>query len=169
MSSRKQTSDQIRLHFDRPAKGADEEEAVELRCKACRNRLQVPAWYAESGTALHFCNAACRRAWTEQSLSFEVELGRRAGHRGGNWQVQSDKARQREGYACRECGTTEEELGRQLDVHHKIPYHQFKSNIEANKLEHLVSLCPACHARTEAQLHRELPLFQKTIKQGDSE
>ncbi|NKB70995.1 MAG: hypothetical protein GKR89_28320 [Candidatus Latescibacteria bacterium] len=163
MSFRKRTSDQIRLHFDRPDScGADDE--VEVSCKACRQALSVPAWYLESGTGLHFCNADCRRAWTEQSPTFEVELGRQSSHRGGNWLVQSKRARQRDGYTCQECGTTEEELGRQLDVHHKIPFHRFKSNVEANKLEHLITLCPACHARTEAQLHKELPLFQQTKK-----
>ncbi|MBI2505585.1 MAG: HNH endonuclease [Candidatus Latescibacteria bacterium] len=57
---------------------------------------------------------------------------------------------------------TEEELGRQLDVHHKIPYANFKSNLEANKLEHLTSVCPACHTKLEAQLRRELPLFRQS-------
>jgi DEAD/DEAH box helicase domain-containing protein len=53
-------------------------------------------------------------------------------------------------------------LGRQLDVHHLIPYTSFKSNLEANKLENLVSLCPACHPKLEARLRRELPLFRQS-------
>ena len=60
-------------------------------------------------------------------------------HRGGNWKVQAQKARRRDGYACRVCGVSEEELGRRLDVHHKIPYASFRSNLEANKLENLMS------------------------------
>ena len=93
--------------------------------------------------------------------SFAVELGGRPGRRGANWEIQARQARQRDGFRCQACGVTEEELGRQLDVHHKIPFSSFKSNLEANKLEHLVSLCPACHTKLEAQLRRELPLFRQ--------
>ena len=110
---------------------------------------------------LHFCNAQCRRNWAEEMPSFEVKLDGRPGRRGANWEVQARQARQRDGFRCQECGLSEEELGRQLDVHHKIPYSSFKSNLEANKLENLISVCPACHVKLEAQLRRDLPLFRQ--------
>jgi len=69
------------------------------------------------------------------------------------------EARQRDAYTCRVCGVTEEELGHRLAVHHTIPYRGFRSNVEANKLEHLICVCPACHQQVEAQVRRELPLF----------
>lgn len=138
-----------------------EGEMVETRCAHCRERVSVPAWYATE-TQLHFCGGDCRLAWTRARPSFEVRLGQAAKRRGANWEVQARKARERDGFTCRECGISEEDLGRKLDVHHKIPYRSFASNVEANKLEHLIALCPSCHARLEAALRRELPLFKNT-------
>ena len=71
------------------------------------------------------------------------------------------KARERDAFTCRICGVTEEELGYRLDVHHTIPFRGFRSNVEANKLEHLICVCPACHQQLEAQVRRELPLFNQ--------
>ena len=103
-----------------------------------------------------------RRRWTEETPSFEVKLeGREPGHRGADWSIQSRRARERDQFCCQVCGIDEKDLGRQLDVHHKIPYSSFKSNLEANKLENLISVCPSCHTRAEAQLRRDLPLFRK--------
>ena len=33
------------------------------------------------------------------------------------------------------------------------------SNVEANKLEHLISVCASCHQKEEAEIRRQLPLF----------
>jgi DEAD/DEAH box helicase domain-containing protein len=35
-------------------------------------------------------------------------------------------------------------------VHHKIPFRAFSSPEQANQLQNLVTLCPACHRRAEA-------------------
>ena len=153
------SSDQMGFNFgDRSAPGNDQ---VETRCAFCRQTTLVPAWYAEQ-TQLHFCDAACRSAWTEAEPSFAVRLGHAAKRRGANWELQAVKARERDSFTCQVCGVSEEELGRQLDVHHKIPYHSFQSNVEANKLEHLISVCPSCHLKLEAELRRDLPLFKKS-------
>jgi len=52
------------------------------------------------------------------------------------------KIRKRDNYTCQECGYTEEQLGRKLDIHH-IDYD--KKN---NDLKNLICLCRACHAQT---------------------
>ena len=160
MASRSPSAEQMRLRFGEAP--ADKTGQVEVSCRHCRKLVRVPEWYSEEGVSLFFCSAACRQAWTREMPSFEVKLARASGHRGANWQDQARKARQRDGFSCRVCGVSEEELGRQLDVHHKIPYHRFKSNVEANKLEHLISVCPPCHARLEARLQEELPLFRRS-------
>lgn len=155
MSARRAAEEQLHLHFDR-ASGSGEEAPG--RCGHCRKPIQLPAWAGQ--VALHFCSSQCRRAWAEATPSFEVKLDGRPGHRGANWDEQALQARQRDGFRCQVCGVSEEELGRQLDVHHQIPYASFKSNIEANRLENLISLCPSCHPKLESQLRRELPLFR---------
>jgi DEAD/DEAH box helicase domain-containing protein len=74
---------------------------------------------------------------------------------GPNWPAQRDAARARDGYRCRHCGAPERE-GRQHDVHHVVPFRVFgyvpgANDLYglANRLENLITLCPACHRRAE--------------------
>ena len=126
--------------------------------------MRVPKWLLAQGLENYYCNAECRRSWAREDISgartAAVDLKPVKGRqRGANWRVQSKAARERDGYTCRVCGLTEDELGKRLHVHHTIPYSRFKSNIEANRLDYLVSVCPSCHGKLEARLRVELPLF----------
>ena len=161
MSSRRASAEQLGLPFDEQAPALRSKSIPKAFCSFCHNQIDLPDWCETQTVSLRFCSPQCRRTWAEEIPSFEVNLAGRPGRRGANWEIQADHARQRDGFRCQECGVTEEELGRQLDVHHKIPYSNFKSNLEANKLENLISLCPACHAKLEAQLRRDLPLFRQ--------
>ncbi len=69
---------------------------------------------------------------------------------GPDWPRQRELARARDGYRCRVCGAPEE--GRAHHVHHKIPFRLFADAAEANRLENLVTLCPACHRRAETSV-----------------
>ncbi len=161
MSSRRTSNEQLGLPLGNPDSTTGGKVEPKAFCSFCQSQIDLPTWCDTLEVSLRFCSPQCRRAWTEEMPSFAVELGGRPGRRGANWEIQARQARQRDGFRCQACGVTEEELGRQLDVHHKIPFSSFKSNLEANKLEHLVSLCPACHTKLEAQLRRELPLFRQ--------
>ena len=66
---------------------------------------------------------------------------------GRNWKKTKEAVRQRDNYTCQNCGAQED--GRAHDVHHKIPFRAFSSIEEANRMENLVTLCPACHRRAE--------------------
>ena len=131
------------------------------RCAHCGANVRLSVWLQDTGVALHYCDATCRQAWarTEESFAVHLDHGKARRRRGGNWQIQAREARYRDECRCQECGVTEKEMGQRLHVHHRIPYRRFHSNVEANKLEHLVSVYAACHQRLEAQLRRELPLF----------
>ena len=154
------SSEQMGFDFGERCSAGDSVQ-IATRCAHCRLEIEVPAWYAGQAQ-LRFCDASCRRAWTEAMPSLEVCLGETSKRRGANWELQALKARTRDGFVCQVCGVSEEELGRQLDVHHKIPYRSFSSNIEANKLEHLISVCPSCHSKLEAELRQDLPLFVRS-------
>ena len=74
---------------------------------------------------------------------------------GPNWHAQRDAARARDGYRCQHCGAPERER-RQHDVHHITPFRTFGyvpavNDLYklANRLENLITLCPACHRRVE--------------------
>ncbi len=74
---------------------------------------------------------------------------------GPDWPRQRAAALARDGYRCRHCGAPERE-GHPLEVHHLVPFATFGyvpgvNDLYrlANRLENLVTLCPACHRRAE--------------------
>ncbi|MBC7236491.1 MAG: DEAD/DEAH box helicase, partial [Chloroflexi bacterium] len=78
--------------------------------------------------------------------------------RGPNWPQQRDRARQRDGFRCQWCGAIERP-GRQHHVHHLRPFREFDwrpgendAYLYANRLENLITLCPACHQQAEQQV-----------------
>jgi DEAD/DEAH box helicase domain-containing protein len=66
---------------------------------------------------------------------------------GTNWQKQRNAARARDQYRCQFCGNPEGNKAHH--VHHKIPFKNFSSPETANRLDNLVTLCPACHQKAE--------------------
>ena len=130
-----------------------------VACAHCRTGIEIPEWLQSKDLKLYFCDSRCRRAWSRARLGSGPEATVVSGHRGGNWKIQAAAARLRDDFTCRDCGVTEEDLGRRLDVHHAIPYAIFVDNIGANRLAHLVSLCPSCHRKAEFRLQAEMPLL----------
>lgn len=89
---------------------------------------------------------------------------------GKTWDEIRSRVRRRDLFTCQMCGVTETD--RPHHVHHKIPFRNFQNPEEANRLENLVTLCPACHRRAESVvkmrsglsglrylLHQLAPLF----------
>lgn len=148
-------SPQLSLAFDRTSRASPSARA---RCSQCGRSTEVPAWLAKEGLKLHFCDDACRRRW-KKSTNENVDLGGRDRFRGGNWERQAQRARERDRYRCTQCGLTEEQLGRQMDVHHIVPFRLFPSAERANLLSNLISLCPSCHKSTESEGQSRYPLF----------
>ena len=84
--------------------------------------------------------------------------GDRGGARGPNWDVQRERARQRDGYRCVHCGAPERP-GHSHDIHHLVPFREFawvpgvnETYRDANRLANLVTLCPRCHRLAERQV-----------------
>jgi DEAD/DEAH box helicase domain-containing protein len=81
---------------------------------------------------------------------------------GPKWAATRNAVRQRDGYRCQGCGSAEIG-GKQHDAHHKIPFRAFTADERrreglpvalawqvANRLDNLVTLCPACHHKAES-------------------
>ena len=66
---------------------------------------------------------------------------------GPGWSKIRDHVRARDEFRCQVCGV--QENGRQHDVHHRVPFRQLPSAEQANRLENLITLCPACHRKAE--------------------
>jgi DEAD/DEAH box helicase domain-containing protein len=69
---------------------------------------------------------------------------------GTDWNRIRTIVRQRDRFTCQVCGV--QETGKAHHVHHKIPFRAFLSVHEANRLDNLITLCPQCHKRAEANL-----------------
>ena len=69
------------------------------------------------------------------------------------WPKIRERVRTRDTFRCQMCGIPEG--ARQHDVHHKIPFRQFRDESgrilreRANQLENLVTLCSECHKKAE--------------------
>lgn len=75
---------------------------------------------------------------------------------GPSWKQARDAALERDEHICRQCGAPQR-FDRNHDVHHMRPFRDFgyqsgenRKDEEANVLENLITLCPACHHRAEA-------------------
>jgi len=76
--------------------------------------------------------------------------GGRPHYRGADWHKQRRLALARDDYKCQRCGVKQEELDRELTVHHILPYHDGGTN----DLSNLVTLCMTCHFKVEPRYRR---------------
>lgn len=66
---------------------------------------------------------------------------------GLSWRKQRAMALDRDGHRCVDCGLTKDQLGKEPDVDHEIPFRICLSH----SLENLKCRCPRCHKRYEAK------------------
>jgi len=104
------------------------------------------------------CSRECHGKYISQIQSGDGHpnwKGGKINYYGKNWQQQREKARERDEYKCQDCGVCEQELQRQLDVHHIKPLHDYRDGSDdewwkgANKLNNLITLCQSCHKKWE--------------------
>jgi DEAD/DEAH box helicase domain-containing protein len=75
---------------------------------------------------------------------------------GSDWPAARKQVRARDGYRCQVCGLPEAD--REHDVHHRVPFRTFRDEAGrirrdlANRLDNLVTLCPECHRKAEANV-----------------
>ena len=133
------------------AKSPREEAAI--RCDGCKVWF-TPLRFRSSGYIVRYDRRAC-------SLSCAAATGRKAkgrahprwkgtrylvsqGFRGHEWTRIRVKVLKRDGHCCVICRGTD-----RLCVDHKVPFHNFPSVREANRLGNLQTLCCHCHPREE--------------------
>ncbi|CAM3984292.1 HNH endonuclease [Lederbergia lenta] len=101
---------------------------------------------------LNFCCDECMITHFRESDFMKGEnnpnfLGGTIKYYGPDWHNQRRLARKRDLYTCQDCGITEIERDKELDVHHKIPFRFFEYSNDANNLNNLISLCSDCHRK----------------------
>lgn len=60
----------------------------------------------------------------------------------------------RDKFTCQECGITANESKRALHIHHKNP---FLISFD-NSLKNLITLCPSCHRKIDAQIIKQIKI-----------
>jgi 5-methylcytosine-specific restriction endonuclease McrA len=123
-----------------------------VSCSYCGKNIERRVSRIERSEHL-YCDRECANNGHSERVSGKGNprwVGGYDSYYGENWNKQRDKTRERDNHTCQRCGITEKELGRQLSVHHKIPFRKFDSHKEANKLDNLISLCGSCHGIVEA-------------------
>lgn len=122
-------------------------------CEQCGKEFEG---YEGNGNRNRFCSLKCFGAWQRDTKWQAAEnhpnwRGGKEPYYGPTWDAARKAARARDNYTCQDCGITEAELGKALDVHHLVRFGDFgrHRHEEANRLDNLVSLCYRCHTRRE--------------------
>lgn len=143
---------------------------ISVECSWCGVELKRWPFEVKRRSVKFFCSSKHRGLFYAPYQSKEGNNNWRGGYKpyyGPNWEEQRAHARQRDRYHCRMCGVAQDDLPRELDVHHIVPFREFgyisgenDHYLRANRLSNLVSLCPECHGAanfmTPADLHLRL-------------
>ncbi|MCJ7623769.1 MAG: DEAD/DEAH box helicase [Anaerolineaceae bacterium] len=69
---------------------------------------------------------------------------------GPDWDNIRNLRRKMDDHTCQVCGSVENQKAHH--VHHKVPFRNFDSIVQANQMENLITLCPSCHHRVESSV-----------------
>lgn len=119
-----------------------------LTCLNCGEVFDDKNWGRPRRSGMTFCSLACCNAY-RKGRNNPSWRGGYPGYYGPNWRTLRRAAWERDGYACRRCGKTREEMGRRPDVHHIAPVGTFADPDEANTINNLICTCHACHMYIE--------------------
>lgn len=127
-------------------------ERIQRECGYCGNTDEVLKSEIERGQQ-RFCSRECLSKWMSENWRGEDHHQWKGGDVDytGRWQAVRREALNRDDYQCQRCGKTQNEIGREPDVHHLIPVRRFDDSHEAHRLLNVVCLCRRCHPIVESQ------------------
>lgn len=131
-------------------------DRVPVECEYCGQEMFVKKYRSEQERL--FCGRECMGEYRSSQTGEEAHAwcgGYSPHYYGPNWNEARRRCRERDDYTCQGCGVEEDELDRELSVHHITPFREFipedgEPDFEAaNDLDNLVSLCERCHSKYE--------------------
>lgn len=145
---------------------------VELVCDVCESPFERHPSIIESDVTL--CSKKCQHEWLSESFTADGHPNWEGGDTGGygpGWNRVRRLALERDDYQCVLCGTPEEEMDRNPDVHHITPVREFVESDEhdlrdAHELENVVSLCIDCHRKADFGAFDDAVLRAKAEETG---
>ena len=131
----------------------DLQKRVDITCEVCGKVFRLTQVHA---IGRHCCSRKCSSRLQQITTAGANNFNWKGGYDpyyGPNWRQQRRNARYRDGYACRICGKTEAEAGKEHDVHHIKPFREFgiENYQKANHLSNLITLCDQCHRLQEVR------------------
>ncbi|WP_345893356.1 HNH endonuclease [Halorientalis brevis] len=130
-----------------------------VTCVVCGSEDE--RWPSEMSDVI-VCSEECRKQWLSEAFTGEGHPNWKGGGSpsyGKGWNEIRSQALERDGYQCRVCGVTPDELDRNPDVHHIIPVRVYAesenhSTEDAHRLDNVISLCISCHRKAD---HGKIP------------
>lgn len=125
------------------------------KCEQCGEKTRVRKWNDRKNSRT-FCDKDCHGKWLSENRKGENHPNYNGGYDypyNGSWNRVRELTIKRDYGKCRMCRLTRRECennyGRDLHVHHKIPTSYFDDVEEAHVLHNLITLCPDCHDYVE--------------------
>jgi hypothetical protein len=118
------------------------ERSILVNCFFCGKEFKKKASQV-SRSLRHFCSQACSKKFHVAENHYAFCGGKGYGI---EWKQVATIIRERD-KVCLMCWKTKEQNGRELDVHHKIPFERFGyvNRMKAHDPENLITLCRSCH------------------------
>jgi hypothetical protein len=141
-----------------PAGATPSTSKVSVDCEQCSETLlRYPSEITSTGYG-SFCDLDCYGSWLSEHVVGDDHHQWEGGviPYGSEWWSVRKAALERDGYRCRVCGKSAEDLGRNPDVHHLTRVRAFDEPAEAHFVENVVCLCRSCHRLVETGA-REAP------------
>ena len=145
------------------ARKTAEKNATHKKCLNCGVEFKT----TNSSKDQRYCGSSCRYEHMVGENNPLFLHGGNSEKRGPYWQKIKRAIRKRDSYTCQHCGIHESNLTSDLflHVHHIVPYRKFESHEEANKETNLITLCPSCHRKADAEIRKkELTKKSKDVK-----
>lgn len=129
---------------------------VSKTCPNCHNVFERPPSKFNNPNSA-YCSRRCKIEH-QRSVNHPLWKGNPKNlDYGPDWPSQRVKALMRDGHKCQKCGITKNKLRpRKLQVHHVTPFREFgyipgqnRNDVEANRLDNLITLCPKCHGKAD--------------------
>lgn len=134
---------------------------VKFLCVGCGTSFdRNPSWTNRKGGG-KFCTRECRDTHWKGNVTPNWIDGAGVYKRGPHWWAIRRRVKARDGNACVECHATGA-----LHVHHKTPFRRFSCEVEANADENLITLCPPCHRRADAEIQKSERALGSDVKRN---
>lgn len=130
-------------------------DRISRDCAVCGTKIErTPGLFTTDDVV---CSKSCHNQWLSEAFSGDGHPNWKGGgsrYYGKGWRRARFAALRRDNFACRVCGETADEIGRNPDVHHIVPVRIYDESSEtqiedAHRLDNLIALCVTCHRNAD--------------------